>query len=242
MEPKCNYCDFFGEKYHCHNCKIINTSRQHEPKKIDCSLEELVEYINTSDNITERFNVGDYKNIDLYTGETIKIVLIDTYKDDLADGSGKAKTTFGVFCTDGKFKINSSHTNTGGWRDSNLRNVYMQRFYKILPTSLKDNIKIVHKKSYIKGGGDDSIVTTMDLLFAFSEIEVFGVCLNSYMGEGESYSYFDLPRSLSVFTEYTALRSVHTKGTACFRCVSPAGRSDYCGADADTTIAFGFCL
>ena len=90
MEPKCNYCSFFGDKPHCHNCKIINKSRAHTPQEIDCSLEELVEYINQNADISERFGVGDYKTIELYTGEKVKLIILDTDKDTLAEGNGEA--------------------------------------------------------------------------------------------------------------------------------------------------------
>ena len=42
MEAKCNLCEVFGEKIHCHNCKIFNNAREHAPQEITCSLEEFV--------------------------------------------------------------------------------------------------------------------------------------------------------------------------------------------------------
>ena len=101
MEAKCSFCEIFGEKPHCHNCKIFKKTRTHVPQEIDCSVEELVEYINSHDDITERFGVGDYKIIELYTGEKVKMVLLDTDKDKLAEGEGNAKTSFGILAYDG---------------------------------------------------------------------------------------------------------------------------------------------
>lgn len=95
MEAKCGFCNFFGEKQHCHNCKVFNETVIHVPKEITCSLSELVEYINSNENISERLGVGDYKSIELYTGEKVKIILLDIDKDKLADGEGNAKNHLG---------------------------------------------------------------------------------------------------------------------------------------------------
>ena len=76
MEAKCSYCEFFGDKPHCHNCKIFNGSRTYVPTEINLTLEEIVNHINNNENV-EAFNIGDYKNITLYTGETAKLIVLD---------------------------------------------------------------------------------------------------------------------------------------------------------------------
>lgn len=240
MEPKCNYCDFFGEKYHCHNCKIFNKARTHTPQEIDCSLEELVEYINSNEVIMERFGVGDYKTIELYTGEQIKIILIDIDKDTLADGSGKARATFGVFYMDGSYEMNPTNTNEGGWCESKMRTVYMERIFKLLPKVLRDNIKPVVKKTSA-GNRSSEIVCTTDKLFAFSEIELLGERNYSFAGEGELYEYFGFEQNRN-FRRYLWLRSPRYSGSGNFCCVTTGGYVGYFSASSSFGVAFGFCI
>ena len=58
---------------------------------------------------------------------------------------------------DGEFEMNETNTNIGGWRKSKMRNVYMPRFYKLLPKDLQGVIKSVLKET------DDDV--TVDKLF-----------------------------------------------------------------------------
>ena len=173
MEAKCSFCEIFGEKPHCHNCKVFNKTRTHVPQEIDCSLEELVEYINTHDDVTERFGVGDYKTIELYTGERVKIILLDTDKDKLANSEGNAKTTFGILAYDGLFRMNKERDNTTSWKDCEMRTVRMERILRLLPEAIRNNIKPVIKHTSA-GGGSREIIATTDKLFLFSEVEIRG--------------------------------------------------------------------
>lgn len=173
MKPKCNYCDFFGEKYHCHNCKVFNGSREHVPQEITCSLEEFVQTIENEDNLDEIYEVGDYIYVETYTGERLKIVVLDHNKDVVSNASGKtAKISLGVLDNDGCFTMNSESTNTGGWSESLMRR-RMERFFRVMPEPLKSRIVPVVKKTSA-GSRRDEIVCTDDKLFLFSEVEIFG--------------------------------------------------------------------
>ena len=186
MEAKCSFCDLFGEKPHCHNCKIFKKTKTHVPQEIDCSLEELVEYINTHEDVTERFGVGDYKTIELYTGEKVKMILLDTDKDDLAEGEGNAKTTFGILTYDGLFRINKENTNRTSWKDCEMR-TRMERIFRLLPEIIRNNIKPVVKRTSA-GGGSREIIMTTDKCFLFSEVEIRGEVQYSRPGEGVALS------------------------------------------------------
>ncbi len=239
MEPKCNYCDFFGEKYHCHNCKIFNKSRTHTPQEIDCSLEELVEYISNNEDISERFGIGDYKDIELYTGEVVRIILIGQNHDNLANGSGQAKTTFGVFHLEGSYQMNDNDTNEGSWRDCKMRKM-MERIYRILPTVLRDNIKPVTKKTSA-GNRSTEIVCTEDKVFCFSEVELLGSRSYSAAGEGEQYEYFSFEQNRR-FKRYLWLRSPRYISSNCFCYVGGSGYAGYVLASVSTGVAFGFSI
>ena len=240
MEPKCNYCSFFGDKPHCHNCKIINKSRAHTPQEIDCSLEELVEYINQNADISERFGVGDYKTIELYTGEKVKLIILDMDKDTLAEGNGEARVTFGILKMDGSFEMNTQNTNEGGWGGSKMRKDYMDRFFRILPEVLRNNIKPVLKKTSA-GYRSSEIVYSTDKVFLFSEIEVFGKTRYSYSGEGEQYEFFSFAQNIS-FDRYTWLRSPYCNYSSYFCYVSSSGEANCSGAGYTRGVALGFCI
>lgn len=239
MEAKCSFCELFGEKPHCHNCKIFKKTKTHAPQEIDCSLEEVVEYINTHDDVTERFGVGDYKTIELYTGETVKIILLDTDKDKLAEGEGNAKTTFGILVCDGLFRMNKENTNRTSWKDCEMR-TRMERILRLLPEVIRNNIKPVLKKTSA-GGGSRDIITTTDKCFLFSEVEIRGEVQYSRPGEGEQYEYFVSDEGRN-FDDYKWLRSPYCISSGYFCCVYNSGRSNYSIANNSYGVAFGFCI
>ena len=239
MEAKCSFCELFGEKPHCHNCKIFKKTKTHAPQEIDCSLEEVVEYINTHDDVTERFGVGDYKTIELYTGETVKIILLDTDKDKLAEGEGNAKTTFGILVCDGLFRMNKENTNRTSWKDCEMR-TRMERILRLLPEVIRNNIKPVLKKTSA-GGGSRDIITTTDKCFLFSEVEIRGEVQYSRPGEGEQYEYFVSDEGRN-FDDYKWLRSPYYGSSGYFCCVSGRGYSSGSVAGNSVGVAFGFCI
>ena len=239
MEAKCSFCDLFGEKPHCHNCKIFKKTKTHVPQEIDCSLEELVEYINTHEDVTERFGVGDYKTIELYTGEKVKMILLDTDKDDLAEGEGNAKTTFGILTYDGLFRMNKENTNRTSWKDCEMR-TRMERIFRLLPEIIRNNIKPVVKRTSA-GGGSGEIIMTTDKCFLFSEVEIRGEVQYSRPGEGEQYEYFVSDEGRN-FDDYKWLRSPCCNYSYYFCYVGSTVYGYYSGAGASTGVAFGFCL
>ena len=239
MEAKCSFCELFGEKPHCHNCKIFKKTKTHAPQEIDCSLEEVVEYINTHDDVTERFGVGDYKTIELYTGETVKIILLDTDKDKLAEGEGNAKTTFGILVCDGLFRMNKENTNRTSWKDCEMR-TRMERILRLLPEVIRNNIKPVLKKTSA-GGGSRDIITTTDKCFLFSEVEIRGEVQYSRPGEGEQYEYFVSDEGRN-FDDYKWLRSPCCINSFTFCYVGISGFSYSSGANGSFGVAFGFCI
>ena len=239
MEAICSFCELFGEKPHCHNCKIFKKTKTHAPQEIDCSLEEVVEYINTHDDVTERFGVGDYKTIELYTGETVKIILLDTDKDKLAEGEGNAKTTFGILVCDGLFRMNKENTNRTSWKDCEMR-TRMERILRLLPEVIRNNIKPVLKKTSA-GGGSRDIITTTDKCFLFSEVEIRGEVQYSRPGEGEQYEYFVSDEGRN-FDDYKWLRSPWYFSSYGFCYVSGNGNSLLSTAHTGRGVAFGFCI
>src|SRR5699024_7403522 len=78
--------------------------------------------ISESGNAASFFHIGQEKKVKMLSGEDVTFVIVGFNHDDLADGSGKAGITFslknGLSETRG---MNSTATNEGGWRDSEMR-------------------------------------------------------------------------------------------------------------------------
>ncbi len=241
MEPKCNYCDFFGEKYHCGNCKIFKGEKKSTPREITCSLEEFVESVEKTDNLEdleEMFGIGDYIYLDTYTGERLKAIVLDYGKDVVADSNGaKAKMTLGVMDVDGAFSMNSKEPWAGGYRAS-LGRSRMDRFYRILPKALREHIQPVEKQSTIDKFGKE-ICTTKDKLWMFSSTEIFG-SISQRVGEGEQYEYFQKPANRRL-SKMFFLRTSSCDGTDRFCATFSRGILNF-SSSSTLGIAFGFCL
>lgn len=242
MEPKCGFCDLFNEKYHCNNCKLLNRSatRGTAPKKIDCSLEEFIDYIDSNENFLEKYGVGDYKDITLYTGEKIRVILLDAYRDVLADGSGLAPATLGILNLSAYYEMNKERTNKGSWAECMARNEHLPRIFTLLPEVLRNRIRPVIKRTSA-GQGSRDIVETVDTLFLFSEIEVFGERCYSAAGEGDQYEYFS-KRENRTMGKYKWLRSPDYGDSNSFCGVSGSGHANCYNAYYTSGLVFGFCV
>ena len=237
-QPKCSYCEIFGEKPHCHNCKIFNKAvTNRDPHEIPYSLEEMIAYINNPEsNFDGDFRVGDYKLVELTTGEQVRLVLIDTDKDDLASGTGKAKTTFAILPIDGRYEMNVESTNRGGYTASKMRMTYLPRIFSLFPKELREAIKPVLKKTADLSVGE--IKSSTEVLWLFSEVEVLGKNSYSQRGEGEQYEHFMLKKNRP-FPNYVWTRSPYRSDCFCVVCGDDSGYGyayDFCG------VLFGFCI
>lgn len=119
--------------------------------------------------------------------------------DDLTDASaygattktGKAGITFqmhDLFAT--TYVMNSSNTNRGGWKSSEMRTSTMATMKGYLPAAWQTAIKTVNKKSGLGGGSTSGTETALDNCFLLAEIEIFGSTTHSVSGEGTQYVYY----------------------------------------------------
>lgn len=195
------------------------------------------------------FKVGDAKNITLYTGERVALVILGFNHDTLSENGTAADKTAGITfglkdMLDGEYEINEKHTNVGGWRKSKMRNVYMPRFLSLLPADLREVIKPVVKLTG-KGGGSEEVESTDDKLFLLSQVEVFGDSRYTADGEGAQYAYFKDEENVIKRRGGSAggwwLRSSNVSDTTYFRYIALTGSvsgtaSNACG------VSFGFCV
>lgn len=238
MEQKCGYCELLGKKPHCHNCKIMKTNTQRTPQKITCSLDEIIELFKSESAIEERFMPGDYFTITLYTGEEVKITYIDSQKDILADGTGRAKGTFMITGIRGRYqksKINSNNVN-----DCDIEKYFIPSFMRLLPAVLVENIKPVIKP--IAVSGRDNVENFERKFWLFSESEIFPCSNYSKVLEGEQYEFFKSGVEARKFGDYVWLRSPY-RGDSGWACVvSEDGGYDYGNAWGFYGVVLGFCL
>lgn len=130
-----------------------------------------------------------YKDM-LINGTNYRIDIIGKNHDDLSDGTGKAPLTFQMHdCYTTTYQMNSSNTNSGGWRDCQMRTQTMPALKALLPAEVQAGIRPV-KKLTSAGNQSSGIVTTNDDLFLLSEIEIFGSTTYSLAGEGKQYDYY----------------------------------------------------
>jgi hypothetical protein len=129
---------------------------------------------------------------DYYYGTTqfgADMEIIGYNHDDLSDGSGKAALTF--FCLDLpriSHAMNETSTNSGGYKNSSMREFVNEELFGRLPSGLRNIIKQVDKISD-GGSNNQSLVTTSDKCWIASYDEVgFPEISGSIPGQGAVYS------------------------------------------------------
>ena len=112
----------------------------------------------------------------LLDGKTLEYKIIGINHDNLANGSGKAGLTFMTTSTGIKSRMNSSNTNSTGWKNSELRaKMNGGKIWNLLPADLQNTIKPVTKLTVDEKIADSSnpiAVGTTDKLFLLSIAEI----------------------------------------------------------------------
>ncbi len=89
----------------------------------------------------------------------------------------------------GGFRMNKAESSEGGWKDSYMRNVICEQFYKVLPEKWRKIIIPITK--YTDNGG--VVTATQDKIFLLSEFECLGRNVSSNSDESkyqEQYDYY----------------------------------------------------
>ena len=140
--------------------------------------------------------------------------------------------------------MNSSNTNVGGWKSSELRSS-MSEFLGQLDKDLQSVIKPVNKLVSI-GNNTSTIETVSDKLFLLSEVEIFGSTTYSFVGEGSQYEWYKAGntkvKKVNGSKSYWWERSPRNGYTADFGVVSISGDAGSYGASNSTGVSFGFCV
>lgn len=195
--------------------------------------------------VPETWVVGNQKAMTI-NGTDYPIDIIGKNHDNYSDGSGKAPLTFQLHdCYDETKNMNSSNTNSGGWKSCAMRSTHLPAILALMPTEVQNGIREVNKLTSA-GSQSATINTTADKLFLLSEIEIFGSVSYSKSGEGTQYDYYKAGNSkvkkFNGSAHYWWERSPHGSYFTYFCIVSSGGDAYYYSARIALGVAFGFCF
>ena len=165
--------------------------------------------------------------------------------------------------TTGYFSMNSSKTNSGGWKSSQMRtnicgtslSSYSGKIIAVIPATLRAVLKSVTK--YTDNTGNRStaasnVTATTDYFFLLSEYEVFGSISHANSNESSKqaqYAYYSAGNSKIKYkhngTSIAArwwLRSPYASSLKHFVCVVTGGTVHYSAAYNSIGFAPGFCV
>ena len=198
------------------------------------------------------FNIGDEKELTIGS-ETYHVQILGFGHDDKSDGTGKAGITVGLkeVMTTNK-PMNDTATNTGGWKDCEMRTYLNETVHNSLPSDLQAVIKTVNKKSDNGNMNTTILNTTEDKLFLLS-LEEVGFTTSDVYGynvveQGTKYEYFtdNASRVKSYLSgsiaDYWWLRSADAEYTYCFLTVNNDGDCDNFFANDSYGVVFGFSI
>ena len=219
----------------------------------DITNETSVIYLDNGD-IHRKVSVGDQVTISLngtnYAFDVIGFnhdILTDTAAYGEETATGKAGITFqmhDLFAT--TYEMNSTDTNTGGWKSSAMRTSTMATMKGYLPSAWQSIIKPVTKASGTGSGSSSGTETVSDSCFLLAEIEIFGSTTYSVSGEGTQYAYYKAGNSKvknkGSFADVWWERSPLVGDRRYFCFVDSDGNAYGYLADGSFGVAFGFCV
>ena len=204
--------------------------------------------------IHRKVSIGDQVTLSL-NGTNYAFDIIGFNHDTLTDANaygkatdtGKAGITFQMHdLFETGYKMNSSNTNSGGWKSSAMRTSTMPLMKGYMPTAWQTVIKTVNKASGLGGGSSSGTETVSDSCFLLAEIEVFGSTTNSVSGEGTQYAYYKAGNSKVKNTNNHAYhwweRSPYSGNGNSFCLVTIDGETTFSNPTLRPLIAFGFCV
>ena len=197
-----------------------------------------------SGSVPSTWVVGNSKTMTI-NGASYQVDIIGKNHDTYASG-GKAPLTFQLHdCYADTKAMNSSNTNSGGWKSSAMRTTHLPAILALMPTEVQNGIREVSKKASV-GGASSTIETVSDKLFLLSEIEIFGATTYSAAGEGTQYDYYKAGNSkVKKWSGSAAIwweRSPYASGSTYFCLVDSSGDANDYSASLASGVAFGFCF
>lgn len=163
---------------------------------------------------------------------------------------------------DSDFYMNTSNTNSGGWKDSYMRNnicgtsktSYTGTIIGVIPAALRAVLKSVTKYTNNNGSSSSSsaVTATTDYFFLLSEYEVYGniTYANNYEANyQQQYAYYSAGNSKVKYRHdqtgssvFWWLRSPYAGSSSFFVYVTRDGSVFYYSASRSLGFAPGFCV
>ena len=140
---------------------------------------------------TDKYNVGDTKEVDLgdLGTHTVRIANMSSCTTETSETACGFVVEFASYIAD--HKINSTATNVGGWKDSELRTYVNGTIYNALPSDLQN---VIATTKVISGHGSTSGETnfeTQDKLYLLSAQEVWnGNDHDTSIGTSKQLDYY----------------------------------------------------
>ena len=154
-----------------------------------------------------------------------------------------AGLTFGTVDCVGKYQMNSSNTNSGGWGDCLMRTSTMPTLQNGMPDTLA-KVKVPYVEN-----GQSTILYSNDYLFLPAEKEVFGTRGDSLLAEADALTQFAYYKNggskikyFSGSAVYWWLRSASSSSSSDFCCVSTSGNANAKRASESNGGAPCFCV
>ena len=214
-----------------------------QPNFADNTWDAIIEACH-SGNVPDTWVAGDSKTMTI-GGKSYQVDIVGKNHDTYTAG-GIAPLTFGLHdCYGTKYLMNSSNTNTTSWNGSKMRTETIPAILAKMPVNIQNGIRAVNKLTATRGSSN-TIKTTSDKLFTFSEMEVYGSVKNSRNGEGKQYDYYKAGNSkvkkVGGTAEWWWLRSPYTNYDYNFCAVNMGGSSGVVSAVNEIGVCFGFCF
>ena len=213
-------------------------------------------YIDYGD-VHRKISIGDQVTIGV-NNVNYAFDVIGFNHDDLTDSmaygkvtaTGKAGMTLQMHdLYSSTYAMNSSNTNSGGWKSSVMRTSTMVTMKGYLPTTWQTAIKPVNKASGTGGGSSSGTETVSDSCFLLAEIEIFGSVIYSVSGEGTWYAYYKTnntdsnrvkKRNGSAYAWW--MRSPYARANIDYCRIAANGSASLEYADTAIGVSFAFCI
>ena len=231
-------------------------------------LHEFAHLISNNANITNSTTTvyvdcdGEYRKVDIGNQITISLNgtnyvfdVIGFNHDDLTSAAaygsitatGKAGFTFQMHdLFSMSYAMNSSNTNSGGWKSSAMRTSTMAIMKGYLPAAWQTAIKPVNKVSGTGGGSSSGTETVSDSCFLLAEIEIFGSTTYSVSGEGTQYAYYKAGNSkvknFDGYAYHWYERSPRSGDSKNFCIVTMSGTAGFYNPTLHPGVNFSFCV
>ena len=221
-----------------------NASITNETNVVYIDDYELHYKVSVGDQVTLALNGTDYA-FDIIGFNHDTLTTAAAYGANTA--TGKAGITFQMHdCFATTYAMNSSDTNSGGWKSSAMRISTMATMKGYLPDDWEAIIKPVNKASGTGSDSSSGTETVSDSCFLLAEIEIFGSTKYSVSGEGTQYEYYKAGNtkvknksgSANIWWE----RSPHSGASSSFCLVSNKGNYGNSNASTSRGVAFCFCV